>query len=398
MLSSQLRLQIFVHRSSVLFKNVNAFLLRQGLLKRIPRFHRQLYSRLSTSALVTKADSVPATSKKETPTPLCAFCGENHWSTDCQKFATYESRRDKIKGNCFICLRSGHSYKKCSKKDKPCFHCRKKGHHHTSLCPKKFNIDQPSSTSSVTPAPSTGTATKPTTATSTAVLINECTRSSLLTVTTTIRNPHNNFSYRAPLILDTASDRTHATHRSSDKLQLPIERIEKLDINTFGAQSSQSAEIPAVRFTLDTTTGTRKEILALLTESIIPDLNAPNIAQFRRQFPNYADTQLADDGEEYDVDILLSLDYLVDILKWSKIDIDANTVLLDTIFGWVIAHRQIEEKSTVINCFFIKTQNDPIQKLWALDSIGITEKPNDDESTAIEQFYQSIKFRDGRFM
>ena len=40
-------------------------------------------------------------------------------------------------GNCFNCLRRGHQLPQCRFK-KSCYHCKKVGNHHRSLCPQAF--------------------------------------------------------------------------------------------------------------------------------------------------------------------------------------------------------------------------------------------------------------------
>ena len=38
----------------------------------------------------------------------CIFCDGDHWSDECEKFATIPARKEKIKGRCHICLRQSH--------------------------------------------------------------------------------------------------------------------------------------------------------------------------------------------------------------------------------------------------------------------------------------------------
>ena len=55
----------------------------------------------------------------------CFYCQrKDHWSDQCKAYPTVESRKAKIKGNCFICLKPNHLLKDC-KVNKPCFHCHK---------------------------------------------------------------------------------------------------------------------------------------------------------------------------------------------------------------------------------------------------------------------------------
>lgn len=68
----------------------------------------------------------------------CLYClQDDHWSDECQTYPTLQAKKEKIKGKCFGCLNGGHQSKDCKRKVK-CFHCKKEGHHHSSLCARKF--------------------------------------------------------------------------------------------------------------------------------------------------------------------------------------------------------------------------------------------------------------------
>ena len=53
----------------------------------------------------------------------CFYCqGKDHRNDLCKTFTLVEARKEKIKGNCFICMKPNHLLKGC-KVNKPCFHC-----------------------------------------------------------------------------------------------------------------------------------------------------------------------------------------------------------------------------------------------------------------------------------
>ena len=68
---------------------------------------------------------------------VCIYCNGKHWSDECKKYPTVTARKEKIKGHCFICLKTGHKQKDCTS-DKVCAHCKQKNRHHRSLCINKF--------------------------------------------------------------------------------------------------------------------------------------------------------------------------------------------------------------------------------------------------------------------
>ena len=54
--------------------------------------------------------------------------------------ATLESRKERVKGHCFICFSRKHTLCDCPV-DKPCYHCKRRKNHNRSLCPQKFSSD-----------------------------------------------------------------------------------------------------------------------------------------------------------------------------------------------------------------------------------------------------------------
>ena len=97
---------------------------------------RNTAKRFSAEALLPNEQK--GTFRLQTPM-RCRYCDEPHWSDECAVYATLELRKERMKGNCFICLRPGHSYKECMV-TKPCYHCGTIKNHHQSLCPKKLNF------------------------------------------------------------------------------------------------------------------------------------------------------------------------------------------------------------------------------------------------------------------
>ena len=66
----------------------------------------------------------------------CILCNTPPWS-ECQVCKTIDQRKEKIRGICIVCLSSNHFLRE-RMVQKACFHCKRKGNHHSSLCPQKF--------------------------------------------------------------------------------------------------------------------------------------------------------------------------------------------------------------------------------------------------------------------
>mgnify|MGYP000502999149 FL=1 len=101
-------------------------------------FQEPRQQRLTTEALFTGQQ--PTSYRTKSYRDLCRFCEGRHWTGECDKFRTLDSRKQQLKGCCFRCLRSGHSTNAC-KMNKTCVYCKRQNHHHMSLCPDRFYIN-----------------------------------------------------------------------------------------------------------------------------------------------------------------------------------------------------------------------------------------------------------------
>ncbi len=87
-----------------------------------------------TSAAKAAASTKPSTSDGQPRTPWCAFCNGTHYSQDCPTIMNPRVRSAKLKeaNRCYICLRKGHTAKRCYKRYIKCCICKRS--HHTAIC------------------------------------------------------------------------------------------------------------------------------------------------------------------------------------------------------------------------------------------------------------------------
>ena len=62
------------------------------------------------------------TLKPSTRQGRCRFCNGQHWSNECQSFATSDERKQRIKGSCFIYMKQDQRLRECGLK-KPKVKC-----------------------------------------------------------------------------------------------------------------------------------------------------------------------------------------------------------------------------------------------------------------------------------
>ena len=169
----------------------------------------------------------------------CFYCQrKDHSSDQCKTYPTVESRKAKIKGNCFICTKPNHLLKDC-KVSKPCFHCQKVGNHHRSLCPKKFSSNEESETLAMFTDP----------------LMARETESSLLvsgkqvlmqTALADTANLNTSNKQCTRLLLDCGSQRTYISEDLVNKLQLVSNNTEILTVFTLGSTKPKEFKTPVV--------------------------------------------------------------------------------------------------------------------------------------------------------
>ena len=58
----------------------------------------------SAEALVADVQATGNRKERMRTHPKCRYCSENHWSDECEKYATIEERKQKIKGSCYMCF------------------------------------------------------------------------------------------------------------------------------------------------------------------------------------------------------------------------------------------------------------------------------------------------------
>ena len=75
----------------------------------------------------------PTKQSKKKANQRCSYCSGDHYSHECTKYKTLNSRKGRVMSLkfCYNCLTPGHSSKTC-RSTKTCRTCR--SHHHSSLC------------------------------------------------------------------------------------------------------------------------------------------------------------------------------------------------------------------------------------------------------------------------
>ena len=219
---------------------------------------------------------------------MYVYCQGNHWSDECPRYQTIIQKKERIKGRCFICFGSQHLLRECPS-DRQCIYCKCAHNHHRSLCPEKFPKGENEAATVISEErpvvqvndasmqmqdneAKTGNETK--TASAQTNTEDACLTSGenvlLQTATTDIKNPQNNWSIKARVLLDPGSHRTYVTEKLANILELKRLEKEITSVVTFGSSKPKQIQSHVVSIELPLKDGTSFNLLA----NVIPEITS----------------------------------------------------------------------------------------------------------------------------
>ncbi|XP_070546913.1 uncharacterized protein [Ptychodera flava] len=357
-------------------------------------------------------------SEKLNPKRRCHFCEQHHWSDECTKYSTVEARKEKVKGQCYICLKKGHRLKDCVV-NKPCFFCRQRKNHHSSLCPKRFPSTRKENTllTQGLPKDAEPTAEKALMASGEIVLMQ--------TATTMIENPDSSLKQSVRILFDSGSHRSYITDDLARKLRLKTGTVEEMSIVTFGTQNSKVIKSPVT--TLDICL--RDGSVMTVTVNIVPQITGTlqrmpiNTETFQNWDILWKDIPLADslpqETETSTIELLIGNDYYLDLILPQRVEVQPGLHLLGSKLGWILTGRTpgnpepANEPSMLIltlgsqlgSTTPMYTSPDSslnvtpnLADFWSMEAIGIRDSYEEsDDDRALEHFNETVKFENGRY-
>lgn len=371
----------------------------------------------STTEVLMSASTAPINnpfkSNSERPKRGCRYCSKNHWTDECTQFSTINSRKSKLKGCCFICLKEGHISRNCPATSYMCVHCKKRRHHHRSLCPEKFSSTNLLQTETLSACVQTKTE---------SCLLASGEQVILQTARTDISNSEQSAKKSARILLDCGSQRTYISQKLASDLKLERKKTEIISVLTFGSKNSQEIETSVVELELSLKDGNSMKINANVVPQITGNIfRAP--CDFKQHEFLWKNLMLADsipqDNELSEIDILIGNDYYMDIILPERIEVRPGLYLLGSKLGWILTGRfEGEPRKDPDVSFLILTQlshtlpevsnfNQPdsclpvkpnLETFWSLEAIGIHDSPQiKDDDLAIENFNETIEYDKGRY-
>ena len=369
---------------------------------------------------------------KGEPSKPCIFCKGIHFNDNCDKYFTITNRKSQLtsQGRCFICLKIGHLCKECpSAQMKSCYYCKRIGHHHRSICPKKFDQsfnstgDQALVSLSSEKGHSQPLVTTSETGTESVSVANNvnlshsllaCGERVLLQTAKVIVLAEDGSRISANLLLDSASQWTFMTDRLAKQLKLSSQQRESLLVSTFGGKRPQCLDTYVVKFTI----ATQENSPIVLHANVLPQITGPiqrgTLLEKDLEFLKIISPgQLADTIPETSksttetVDILVGSDYFWDVVEKERIILPSGLFLLSSKLGYILTGKyldpMIDHDRHRTDChqtvsFCVTTSYPNLCDLWDLDHIGIRDSPYvRDDDKALEQFNNTIQYKEGRY-
>ena len=260
------------------------------------------------------------------------YCSKSHWSDECPNYVTLQTRRERLKGCCFNCLKKGHTLRECTR-DRACVHCGRRKSHHRSLCQKLFEepTKQTTESQNISAIDNTGS-----------VLMALSSHILMQTATVVVKNFQGDTSEKIRLILDSGSQRSYITESVAKRLKLPLDSTEKLSVVTFGTDKPKKIDCKLSKVQLclkdKNTTTLNVTVVPNITGTIhrVP-LKTEDIEFLNKQFNQ---GMLADSlpchTETSAIDMLIGNDYYFDLLEPQKLDLGGKLFLFNSKLGWIL--------------------------------------------------------------
>ena len=345
----------------------------------------------------------------------CLYCQRSHWSDECRTVKELAKGKEILRGRCFICLKDNHMMKSC-KKDKPCYHCKAKGSHHRSLCPKLFeHPNQSNANLTITNSDEEDNAQNE----SSLLAVGE--QIVMQTALVEAINPNEQYKEPVRILLDTGSHRTYITEELADKLQLKPEGTNSITLFTFGTNKPKDIVSKLVTLSLKSKRGNTFTLRANVVPKISGKIQRTPIP-LRKQFELQRKYHLADtlpkEVESSSLGLLIGSDYYHEMISPERQKLQNGLYAVKSKFGWIICGKTgIHNAENTDNTMFVMTfsQNDilpdthqvteiddPITQpniadLWKLETIGIKPEEDKEEEEVWTHFKNTARKEDNRY-
>ena len=206
-------------------------------------------------------------------------------------------------------------------------------------------------------------------------------------------------------MLDGGSQRSYTTQRVRDALGLLPDRVEQVQIKTFGSDTTTMQTVEMVRVGIPLKNGTTVKLMLSTVPLICKPLSCQPIAYTKEKYRHLSDLNLADFsrvGDDLQVDALIGSDHYWQLVTGQVIRGQSGPTAIDTHLGWVLSgpvcsdtnlHNLNPTHSLLVQTSDVQSMDQLLKNFWELESLGIQSV----EPSVYDTFKQFIKFDDGRY-
>eukprot|EP00117_Sycon_ciliatum_P039449 scpid9122/ scgid5519/ len=333
-----------------------------------------------------------AVSVKKPQRAKCFFCKEAHYTDECDRYRTLETRRQQIQGRCFICFRDSHMAPACPN-PWACAHCHKKTHHR-SLCPSKFGTGQQLHQQS-----------KQSVKANTAPTCHSQQQDAVILQTAVATIGGDTITQPARLMFDTGSSRSFITQEAQQALQLDANGSDTIAMAGFGDSTRKVVCLPRVQLSVGCDDGSTVTVIA----NVVDNITCP-IQRFPLDYTKYPVLQsvnLAEPTplatESVVVDVLIGSDHYHHLIGPQVISVTADLVLVESKLGFIPSGKVSGDTppDTVMHLSADSIADDTLpalEDLWSLESLGINDNPETTDNDMVrEHFNATIRKENGRY-
>ncbi|XP_064464109.1 uncharacterized protein LOC135375301 [Ornithodoros turicata] len=325
----------------------------------------------------------------------CIFCSSlAHLTSDCTVSKPLQDKKRMLAAErrCYRCTKPNHSAKLCRGTPK-CKTCS--GRHVSSMCDPSYR-----------PRPNEATQTVNLKATVVP------SKHRVLLQTATARCRGSTIALHARLVLDGGSQRTFISTGLSNALRCKHLHTETISIGSFGHAVSRPQPVNVVELhILGNSSIEAQTITALVVERICSQvLDAPS-TEITEKMKTYglvlADTTAPDDPAP--ISLLIGADHYWDFAIGRTHHLHQGVQAVETTLGWTLqgpyspaysvkttSCHQIAVLNTVSQCS--GELHTLLDRIWTLDSIGISATETQKDSHVLEEFEDSIKLENGQYV
>ena len=102
-----------------------------------------------------------------------------------------------------------------------------------------------------------------------------------------------------------------------------------------------------------------------------PHIETYEVEKFKNEYPKYANRKFADPANQEQIGLVLGNNFLWHLIESeSKMQVEENLFLLNSIFGWLLVGRMPQSKCKTyqrVSCTSVQTT---LNKLWSLEALG----------------------------